>query len=298
MENRGASRTYGSLDDQSTSRSSLSELLSAQARESLQEREKVGPSHSSHDVTESSRGYSRRSWVTAGIICAMGVGTVMFVNRSGSSPAVMPGGMVGSLDIVVDGNGNKPGSSSGSASKSPPRAESKVTAEKPFMSPPMDAELSFSVTNFYHTRDGKPGGLIPWLQGVHLAEPYRKTTLTVENAKDGHDYLWEVREKDGVDKVLASASGAEASIVFTLLDWNTVTVTETDSTGGMTRMFTDAVMVKYVRREIRTLTDEERTELLDSVSELKNKNVCSGVGSSVLPLWAGGAREHSSAALA
>lgn len=197
----------------------------------------------------------------------MGVGTVMFVNRSGSPPAVTPGVVVGSLDIVVDGDGDKSGSSSGPAGKSHPRAEPKVTAGKPYLSPPMDAELSFSVTNFYHTRDGKPGGLIPWLQGVHLAEPYRETTLTIANPKDGHDYMWEVREKDGEDKVLASASGPEASIVFTLLDWNTVTVTETDPSGGTTRMFTDTVMVKYVRREIRTLTDDERTELLDSVSD-------------------------------
>ncbi|CAN0459384.1 unnamed protein product, partial [Laminaria digitata] len=126
--------------------------------------------------------------------------------------------------------------------------------------------LDFSVTNFYHTRDGKPGALVPWLEGVHLAEPYRETTIKVENGKDDHDYLWEVREKDGEDKVLASASGPEAIIVFTLLDWNTVTVTETNSAGGVTRMFTDTVMVKYVRREIRTLTDDERNELLDSVS--------------------------------
>ena len=131
----------------------------------------------------------------------------------------------------------------------------------------MDTDLSFSVTNFYHTRDGKPGAMIPWLKGVHLAEPHRETTIKVNNPKDDHDYLWEVREKDGKDKVLASASGAEASIVFTLLDWNTVTVTETNSAGVVTRMFTDDVMVKYVRREIRTLTDDERTELLDSVSE-------------------------------
>lgn len=262
MENRGASRTYGSLDDQTKSRSSSSELLSAQARESLLEQ--VGPSHGSHDAPERSRGYSRKRWMTAGMMCAMGVGTVMFVNRSGSSPAVMPGVIVGSLDIVVDDEG-KPASAS--ADKSPHRVEPKVTAARPSIPPPMDTDLSFSVTNFYHTRDGKPGAMIPWLKGVHLAEPHRETTIKVNNPKDDHDYLWEVREKDGKDKVLASASGAEASIVFTLLDWNTVTVTETNSAGVVTRMFTDDVMVKYVRREIRTLTDDERTELLDSVSE-------------------------------
>lgn len=271
MENRGASRTYGSLDDQTTSRSSSPELLSAQTRESLLEQ--VGPSSGPHDAPESSRGYSRKSLVTAGMICAMGVGTVMFVNRSGSSPAVMPGGIVGSLDIVVDNNEGKSVSSfaPASAGKSPQSAQPKVTAARPFISPPMDVELSFSVTNFYHTRDGKPGSLVPWLQGVHLAEPYRETTIKVANAKDDHDYLWEVREKDGTDKVLASASGPEASIVFTLLDWNTVTVTEINSAGGVTRMFTDTVMVKYVRREIRTLTDDERTELLDAVSDWKLK---------------------------
>ena len=268
MENRAASRTYGSLDDQTKSRSSSSELLSAQARESLLE-------HPVDDAPQSSRGYSRRSWVTAGLICAMGVGTVMYVNRSGSAPALVPGGgIAGSLDTIVEVEVEGKASAADKSPKAAPHAPLApplpyVGKTAPRVQAADDSELYFTVTNFYHTRDGKPGSMIPWLDGVLLAEPYRETTIKCENALDDHDYLWEVREKDGEsDKVLASATGAEATIMFTLLDWNTVTLTETNAAGDVTRVFTDNVMVKYVRREIRTLTDDERVELLDSVSRV------------------------------
>lgn len=129
-------------------------------------------------------------------------------------------------------------------------------------------ELDFIVTNFYHERDGKPGAQIPWLDGVKLAEPYRDTTLRVVNPRKGYRYTWTIWSSDDSKHVLARATGAEAIVSFTRLDLNVVSLAESrEKAGQIVREKTDTVTVKYVRREIRTLTDADREELLDAVSE-------------------------------
>lgn len=126
--------------------------------------------------------------------------------------------------------------------------------------------LSFEAVNFYHVRDGKPAQLYPWLRDVKLIEPHRETTLSISSPRDGHDYIWEVRGPDGDEEGLrASARGAEADVVLTELDENMFTVKEVNAAGEVVRTLEETVMVKYVRREIRTLTDDEREELFDAV---------------------------------
>ena len=126
------------------------------------------------------------------------------------------------------------------------------------------APLSFEATNFYHVRDGKPGLDYPFLKDVKLIEPHRETTLSISSPRDGHDYLWKVRGVEAED-LRATARGAEAVVVLTELEENTITVTEVDAAGAAVRQLEETVMVKYVRREIRTLTDDEREELFDAV---------------------------------
>lgn len=140
------------------------------------------------------------------------------------------------------------------------------------------APLAFTAVNFYHERDGKPGQHLPWLDGVKLVEPHRPTTLAVSNSRDGHEYRWEVRAGSNAGELHASARGAEASVVVTRLEENVITLEEVDSRGVVTRRLDEMIMVKYVRREIRTLTDIEREELLDAVSllcDLSSVWVCS-----------------------
>lgn len=131
--------------------------------------------------------------------------------------------------------------------------------------------LSFEATNFYHLRDGKPAQDYPWLKNVQLIEPHRETTLSIPAPRDGHDYIWEVRgtseEEEDDNTVRASARGAETSVILTDLDENMITLKEVDESGEVVRQLEETVMVKYVRREIRTLTDDEREELFDAVSE-------------------------------
>ncbi len=132
------------------------------------------------------------------------------------------------------------------------------------------APLSFSALNFYHVRDGKPGQDYPWLRGVKLIEPYRETTLSVLSPRDGFDYQWEIHgtnvDNSEEQKLYASATGAEVVVTLTVLDENMVTLREVNSFGKTIRQLDEVVMVKYVRREIRTLSGEEREELMDAVS--------------------------------
>lgn len=129
------------------------------------------------------------------------------------------------------------------------------------------APLSFEALNFYHVRDGKPALDYPWLKDMKLIEPHRDTTLSVSSPRDGYEYIWEVRGGDS-DKgdLRATASGAETVVVLTMLDDNMITLKEVNSDGEVVRQLDEMVMVKYVRREIRTLTDDEREEVLDAVS--------------------------------
>ena len=135
-----------------------------------------------------------------------------------------------------------------------------------------DATLEFTALNFYHIRDGKPGQDYPWLKGVKLIEPHRDTTLAVVGPREGYDYRWEVRaggsgSSGRVGEVQATATGAVTIVVLTQLDENVVVLEEVDGDGQVTNRLEETVLVKYVRREIRTLTDDEREELLNAVSE-------------------------------
>ena len=128
--------------------------------------------------------------------------------------------------------------------------------------------LTFTALNFYQIRDGKPGQDYPWLKNLKVVEPYQDTTLTVSNARDGFEYQWEVRAGDSSDEdsaVLVSATGATTVVSLTKLDQNVITLKEVNEEGQVVRRLDETVMVKYVRREIRSLTDEDLNELLDAV---------------------------------
>ncbi len=133
--------------------------------------------------------------------------------------------------------------------------------------------LSFTALNFYHERDGKPALDYPWLKDVKLIEPHRDTTFSVASPRDGYEYRWTVHGGES-DKagVRAEATGAEAVMVLTTLDDNIITLEEVNpATGMVVRRLEEKTMVKYVRREIRTLTDDEREELFDAVSCMREE---------------------------
>lgn len=129
--------------------------------------------------------------------------------------------------------------------------------------------LEFTALNFYHKRDGKPGQDYPWLKDIKLIEPHRETTLAVVNPREGFEYNWKIwplessRRESGAT---IEVSGAEVLVVIRTLDKHVVNLEEVNvSSKRVTKGLEEGVMIKYVRREIRTITEEEREELLDAV---------------------------------
>eukprot|EP00904_Undaria_pinnatifida_P007010 jgi/Undpi1/3439/HiC_scaffold_16.g06812.m1 len=151
--------------------------------------------------------------------------------------------------------------------------------------------LEFTALNFYHVRDGKPGQDYPWLKNVKLIEPHRDTTLAVVGPREGFVYRWEIRSQGGnknssgeggrVGEVQATATGAVAIVVLTQLDEHLVVLEEVDGDGQVANRLEEAVLVKYVRREIRTLADDEREELLDAMFQLWAVRVDGGDGKEI-----------------
>ncbi|CAM9984336.1 unnamed protein product, partial [Sphacelaria rigidula] len=117
---------------------------------------------------------------------------------------------------------------------------------------------------------GKPGTEYPWLKNKKLIEPFRETTLKVTSPREGYTYYWSVRSaegnKDAGEVELSGLMGDEVEVKLTKLDGNLITLEEVDTESGVVmRRLDEHILVKYVRREIRTLTDVEREELFDAV---------------------------------
>lgn len=240
--------------------------------------------HVQHQSASSTR---RRDWLVVAVICTAGVAAIMATSPTATSNASgaavvgtsKNGGAVrGSLLVErLPASATRPIPSDeyeqSPLHKVPGSSNKRQRTQRTGMQLETSDEsetLDYLMTNFYHLRDGKPGALIPWLQGVKLAEPYMDTTLTVTAPREGHSYHWEILNLD-IDEqehqVMATASGTEVTMQFTKLDVNYVHLKEVDDASGtVMRALQEMVMVKYVRREIRTLTSEDREELFDSVS--------------------------------
>lgn len=228
----------------------------------------------------------RRNWLATAVFCGLGVGTIMATGRPAATSTTDNSSSAPQAEVTRGSllAGRLPTSVKQSAAE---ERGGDILRAGPTVSDHQNnshshrhsdlgvtdagsKKLDYTMTNFYHTRDGKPGSQIPWLKDVKLAEPYRDTTLTVREPRDGHSYHWEiinpaVEEED--KGVMFRAEGAVVTAMFTVLDVNKVVLREVEEESGtIVRKLEETVMVKYVRREIRTLVDEEREELLDSVS--------------------------------
>ena len=243
MAPRVSLRTYGSVEDLAKARAvSPSATSASNVSPSRRQGPEVDPLYA---VTEKTP--TPRRWVRLAVVCGLAVGAVAGVVHSGySSPRTSTANSSARSFVQVSGGQPEAAAASDGEAALPP--------------------LSFTANNFYHLRDGKPGLDYPWLKNVKLVEPHRETTLLVENRREGFSYLWEVRAGSSTDEVHTVATGHEVIMLFPHLDENMITLQEVDESGTVSRRLDEVVMVKYVRREIRTLMDDEREELLDSVS--------------------------------
>lgn len=114
--------------------------------------------------------------------------------------------------------------------------------------------LSMTVSNLYTKVIPIETGQYryPW---SYLAEPYRVTNLAVENPYADGWYKWTV---DG--HVQGYGSGCD--VLFTDVGYHSVILME--KTDTKTSYLSTKVMVKYTRREIRSLSDIDREKFFDA----------------------------------
>jgi len=132
--------------------------------------------------------------------------------------------------------------------------------------------FTITVGNAYTAKSGGYSTEYPWR---YMAEPFRATTLAVEAPLSGASYRWTV---DGH----VHGYGSSISALFQQIGYHTVTVErrltgdEEDSTETAPGSVTANVMCKYVRREVRSLTDADREAWLSAVQVLQHVPTAAG----------------------
>ena len=255
----GSRFTYGSTENVSSSR-----LLPQPRAPGAQPNGDNACIFSGSNVNAPDRKHQAGSWgwIRIAAVCAVALGVATIAVRSSLYKKIERTTALAEVDL-------NEGPATARAHAPAQDTIGRLKAENP-------SRLSFTALNFYHIRDGKPGQDYPWLKDIKFIEPYRETTLAVENPRLGYHYQWEMHGGGKGDEVHTSSNGTEAIVILTKLDKNLIILKEIDLQGTVVRRLDEPVMVKYVRREIRTLTDDEREELLDAVSAWVFKDLFGG----------------------
>lgn len=117
---------------------------------------------------------------------------------------------------------------------------------------------AISIGNEYGAADAF-SNTYPW---KYVVEPYRVTYLAVSNPSPNLLYRWLV---DGWE--IDYGSNVSVSIPGPAGEYHNITLQTLDSTSkALLTETTEIVIIKYVRREIRTLLSQDRTAFLQAVS--------------------------------
>lgn len=118
----------------------------------------------------------------------------------------------------------------------------------------------------------------PFLNGSFLIEPHREATIDLAEPIDGCSYHWRFAHKTVVGKYYSGIS-LDGSIVVTLPTVGEYIFTATENCDDLSdsqRELDMSVWVKYVRRELSTLPDDDREEFLDAFHTLWVVNTVEG----------------------
>mmetsp|Transcript_17082 Transcript_17082/g.22561 ORF Transcript_17082/g.22561 Transcript_17082/m.22561 type:complete len:627 (+) Transcript_17082:77-1957(+) len=125
-----------------------------------------------------------------------------------------------------------------------------------------------SISNKYTLRDGPAGLQYEWVQGKLLAEPFMPSTLGVTDQNDEWEYEWEIYDLES-GKLERTLYGAPQDVSFMELKDKLLIMREfsraTDGKQVLQYEESNEVLVKYVRREIRALTEDDREDFLDAM---------------------------------
>ena len=138
--------------------------------------------------------------------------------------------------------------------------------------PPLNDGLYAEVTNEY-SGSGTTMFAYPFLSDAILMEPYRDATVTLKGFTPGCNIMWTLTGITYPSIVLTETVEASEDGVFIVQPQQTGQyIFHVESTcgdaGEVQGQLTQAVWVKYVRREISTLTDDDREEFLTAFRTL------------------------------
>eukprot|EP00638_Chattonella_subsalsa_P009523 CAMPEP_0117752828 /NCGR_PEP_ID=MMETSP0947-20121206/11857_1 /TAXON_ID=44440 /ORGANISM="Chattonella subsalsa, Strain CCMP2191" /LENGTH=591 /DNA_ID=CAMNT_0005571583 /DNA_START=328 /DNA_END=2103 /DNA_ORIENTATION=+ len=137
------------------------------------------------------------------------------------------------------------------------------------------------ISNKYIQRDGEPSWKYPWLipedsnrEQILLAEPHIRSEISIEaedksleSSLDLNRFEWFVISPEG--KFLEHHSGSNAlGIIFEDLGVHAVIIRQYSGDGVELSVTRVKVIVKYVRREIRSLIEEDLEATLDAMATL------------------------------
>ena len=169
----------------------------------------------------------------------------------------------------IAGRGTNEQNKDGAASEQRVKANERRQAVSPVVGVNEDdkptGELTFTAMNEYNRRGDLIGKGYLWLAGHHLVEPYRATTLAVESPVDEMTYTWDVIETRNTAKGLGQFEGTSVEVIFEAAPEYTIVLLEKRADGTLSRSLVTNVYCKYVRREIRSLFDDERNEMFDAM---------------------------------
>ena len=111
----------------------------------------------------------------------------------------------------------------------------------------------------------------PWMkdvEGTQLVEPYKKTLLELSGPaveeNEGFHYIWEIPGYNGD----LSSKSSKIELMFTEIGIYTLTVYVMDTSSKAKYAYTTRLVCKYVKRELRALTLEDKERFLDAAREL------------------------------
>jgi len=120
------------------------------------------------------------------------------------------------------------------------------------------SDLNMTVSNEYGVYSNENYG---WLNGSHFAEPYKTTSISLSTNSSGYNenaWKWSIQNDDAI------YTGLAIETIFTKPGTYIVSVTNNQFLTNYTR----TIIVKYVKRELRALSDADRHNFLKAAAKL------------------------------
>ena len=145
-----------------------------------------------------------------------------------------------------------------------------IQTEAQFLDSQNSYLLISSVSNDYGVWDSTEMLPYPFLLDALLLEPYRKTAIALATPIKGCTYNWYITDVNN-DAISSRGISTNGTIVTTLYSAGEYLLTVSENCTDISdsgRQLAKTVWVKYVRRELSTLLDNDREDFLDAFHTL------------------------------